>query len=69
MSDQQKLRTSIANKFDELKRTSARHSEFKARRESLRGLIKQSNYHYKTDIRLVEVKQYPSVYELREVLK
>ena len=69
MSDQQKLRASIQSKFDELKRTSAKNPEFKARRESLKGLIKQSNYHYKTDIRLVEVEQYPSVYELREVLK
>lgn len=67
MSDAITQRANIDKKFDELKRTSPRHSQFKARLGSLPDLIKQVNYHFKIDVRLVEVSQYPSVYELKEV--
>ena len=57
----------IYEKYTELKNTDPRNSQFKHRVKLLKDLIKQYNYHVEDRFRLVEVSQYPSVYELKEV--
>jgi len=57
----------IKTRCDELNRTSPKSPRYKERLTSLRDIIKQFNWHQEDKYRLVEVSQYPSVYELKEL--